>query len=165
MTNRNRPGRLGTAAERFWRKVRKGGPNECWVWTATTNADGYGRFYAGVEQGGQLIGAHRFSWELANGRPVGELCVCHHCDNPSCVNPAHLFLGTHVDNMLDRDSKGRRPPPTGTANGRARLSESQIVEIRRFRGERHADIAARHGVGKSTVTSILLGTTWKHVAA
>jgi hypothetical protein len=111
-------------AERFWPKVdRSGGPDACWPWTATVRSDGYGM----IDVGGKMVGAHRVSWEIANGPiPVGGdyhgTCVLHRCDNPLCVNPSHLFLGTNDDNTKDRDAKGRarwqRGPVPHDARGR-----------------------------------------------
>lgn len=99
-------GRRPVAAEdRFWSKVDKsGGPDACWTWTAARNRNGYGQFW----QGRNGIVVHRFSWMMHNGPiPVGLFC-CHHCDNPPCVNPAHLFIGTNSDNMRDAQRKGRK---------------------------------------------------------
>lgn len=88
--------------DRFWPKVDKSG--DCWNWTANRNVRGYGMFSI---RSGYMRTAHRVSYELCNG-PIAEgLFVCHSCDNPSCVNPAHLWLGTHMDNMMDREAKGR----------------------------------------------------------
>lgn len=77
---------------------------ECWEFTGSVNEDGYGT----VRHNGRMVGAHRVAWETANGQPTPtDLQVCHHCDNPPCVNPAHLFLGTNRDNVIDRQAKGR----------------------------------------------------------
>jgi hypothetical protein len=99
--------RWGDPASRFWAKVdRSGGPEVCWLWTAGTKSSGYGEFSF---QGGSRP-AHQVAWELANGEPFPEgMFGCHHCDNPPCVNPAHIFVGTTADNMHDALSKGRLP--------------------------------------------------------
>jgi hypothetical protein len=91
-------------AERFWEKVAMAGPDECWIWTDKPTEDGYGRFkITPTEQ----VKAHRLSYVLATGNDPGELLVRHKCDNPLCVNPAHLELGTQADNMRDASERGR----------------------------------------------------------
>jgi hypothetical protein len=106
----NRTNRRGHGAarrpvtERFWKNVRKS--DACWEWTANRSTAGYGHIKKGGRQGEQL-GAHRVSWELHNGPIPPGLFVCHHCDNPRCVRPDHLFLGTTTDNVRDAICKGR----------------------------------------------------------
>jgi hypothetical protein len=91
---------------RFWAKVDKRGPDDCWEWTGAAIAKGYGKISRGPRGGGQLA-AHRVSWILAKSEiPDGQM-VLHRCDNRLCVNPSHLFLGTNTDNMRDMVSKGR----------------------------------------------------------
>ncbi len=120
--------------ERFWTKVEKRGPQDCWPWTAAT-ALGYGVIREGGHDG-QMLRAPRVSWEIHHGLIPPDLCVLHHCDNPPCVNPAHLFLGTRADNARDRAAKGRTADPettrrVGEANSRAILTEDDVREIRR----------------------------------
>jgi len=100
-----RGGRPETIEARFRAKVRKGEPHECWLWIAATNDDGYGIFR--WPSAGRMIGAHRAAWMLEHGEIANDLQVLHRCDNPPCVNVAHLFLGTQVDNILDMCHKGR----------------------------------------------------------
>jgi hypothetical protein len=88
-------------AVRFWRNVQK--TADCWVWTGARSGAGYGQ----ININDVLVFTHRFSWELHHGPIPDGLLVCHHCDNPPCCNPAHLFLGTPSDNMVDKIRKGR----------------------------------------------------------
>ena len=95
--------------ERFWGRVNKAAERGCWEWQGSKNRRGYG-YFRHKERSNYL--AHRLSWELTNGSIPDGLEVCHACDNPACVNPGHLFLGTHRDNMIDAWQKGRIAPPS-----------------------------------------------------
>ena len=169
-----------TFAERIATCPRVEGPiagSPCWIWSWWRNPKGYGT----VKLNGRTMKAHRLSYEVANGPiPKGSgyhgTCVCHKCDVPACVNPEHLFLGTHRENVADRDGKGRvssgdrhytrtRPEkvPRGERHCRAKLTESDVMEIRKATGT-YVEIAARFGVGKGAVGYIRRGDTWRHVA-
>ena len=89
---------------RFWDKVDKKGEDDCWEWTASTRTNGYGQIH--FDQ--KMMQAHRASWIIENGKIPEGLVVCHSCDNKTCVNPNHLWIGTQGDNMADRDRKGRQ---------------------------------------------------------
>lgn len=151
--------RVETFEERFWSKVRK--TDGCWLWTAYKTRTGYGK----IRRGEKLVSAHRVSWELHNG-PIPEgLCVLHECDNPACVNPAHLFLGTQVDNVADMVSKGRQRAPEGASVGTAKLAPAQVLEIRSRQGQGQSQraLAREFGVSKSQIGNILSGSFWRHL--
>lgn len=153
--------------EVFWRNVDRRGPNECWPWLRSTQHSGHGQLSRRINGRKHSARAHRIAWELTNGPiPDGQL-VCHRCDNPPCCNPAHLFLGTHDDNMADCKDKGRNVSPrlTRSAHPRAVLSEGDVVEIRRQRsdGALLREIAASFGIGTSHVSRICRGLNWTDV--
>lgn len=143
-------------------------PNGCWNWTGSTRRAGYGQIYAGRAHGKQIVcRAHRFSWIAHNGAIPGGLSVCHHCDNPRCINPDHLFLGTHQQNMADCRSKGRLnildgSLARGTLNVNAKLTPSDVAAIRARRraGEKGVCLAADFGVTPQTISHIVRGQTW-----
>lgn len=159
-TRRGRPA-LDVAA-RFARSYRVDPGTGCWAWLLHISRDGYGRFRLGARADRR---AHRVSYELHRG-PVGDALVCHHCDNPACVNPAHLFLGTPLDNMLDKVAKGRAASPAGEANPHSKLTAGQVLEIRAraVAGEKAADIARSFPVQASIIGKIIRREIWKEVA-
>lgn len=148
---------------RFWAKVDKRGPVECWVWTGATNEHGYGVLHAEGRRNGGTLKAHRVAVAL-DGRNLDGLCVLHECDNPPCINPAHLRVGTKADNTRDMLSKHRGL--VGRRNGQAKLNETEAAEIRRRRnaGEPRKRLAAEFDVSGATITRIANREGWRHVA-
>ena len=150
---------------RFWKRVNKGAADDCWVWTGAQGALGYG--YIGVGGRGNTRIVSRVSWVLHFGQIPPGLLICHKCDNPSCVNPQHLFLGTLDDNAKDMMAKGRGnlsgQHMAGEKNGNAKLTQRAAEEIRaaRARGEKYEDIAARYGVNQSTIGYVVRGVSYK----
>lgn len=155
-----------TVLDRFWAKVDKSaGPDGCWFWTAGTSKRGYGMFRVrpGTDGG---VAAHRFAYEESNGPIPDGLCACHHCDNPLCVNPSHIFPGTHADNMADRARKGRYRGLQGEDHPAARLTEADVKEIRRLYQAGQRDLSAlaeRFGVLPHTVYQAATRRTWRHI--
>lgn len=151
--------------ERFWRNVEKGAEDECWLWTGLATEDGYGR----ISVDGAYMGAHRFSYELhREAIPVGKQ-ACHSCDNPPCVNPAHLWLGTQAENMRDMARKGRAnltPAMVGEKHTNAKLNRDEVIAIRRLKREKgltHAELANMYGVCFQLISKIVLRKAWTHV--
>lgn len=146
-------------ADRFWAKVGRGSADECWPWTSSKMARGYGVIGRGG-RGARQASAHRLSWELHYGPIPDGMFVCHRCDNPSCVNPAHLFLGTHTDNMRDMVSKQRysKRSQSGPNNGNAKLDDAdyKLVVGLSCLGSREKCLADWFGVSVSTISRVKL---------
>ena len=150
-----------TLADRFWSKVDRRGPNDCWPWTAVTNEHGYGVMRPEGRRSGPTAKAHRVSLQLS-GVEVDGMYVLHSCDNPPCVNPAHLSVGTPAENAADRNRRGRTA--RGSRSGTHKLTEGQVGEIRRraAAGELHRLLAAEFGVSRPTISRVVNGKGWIH---
>ena len=151
--------------ERFWPKVDRRGPDECWPWKGAHFASGCGKIRVGG-RAGRDVPATQVSWSIGRGVPwpIG-MEACHRCDNPPCVNPDHIFPGTHADNMADMRAKGRgRKPPIGRRRGQGKLNAEAVRAIRReYNGKNRLELAARYDVSKSTVTDAFTGRRWGHI--
>jgi hypothetical protein len=146
----------GTLAK-FAALVRK--TDACWEWQGKADRNGYGRM--SVSKNTKIL-AHRFAYAAHHQVEPGGMCVCHHCDNPACVNPAHLFLGTHADNAADKVRKGRAPSAAGERNPNAKLCAADLASIRlaTAAGVPNTEVAKLFGVHHSTVSAIKRGVTW-----
>jgi hypothetical protein len=148
---------------RFWSHVKN--TDTCWWWTAAILKTGYGRFSLGV---GKAVSAHRYAYEISYGPIPDGLCVCHRCDNKSCVRPSHLFLGTRLDNMQDMIRKGRQIVGVrrrGLEPVNAKLTSRDVLDIRkRFTdGESSKSIAAEYPIHVSYIRQIAMKKCWKHL--
>lgn len=156
--------RFKTLPERFWEKVDKRGPDDCWVWTASTDVFGYGCFCESTSRRNRK--AHRVAYRLAYGEIPPGLSVLHSCDNPGCVNPAHLRAGTQKDNIADREARGRCVYAVGTRHGQSKLTELQVQKIRIIGNTlSQKRIAEIMGVNQSAISYVLSGKTWKHLTS
>lgn len=148
--------------ERFLSKVDKS--SCCWLWKAHKTPTGYGRF---MMKGIKNLTAHRASYMLFVGSIPTGMLVCHSCDNPSCVNPEHLWLGSCADNVRDRDQKGRfnNGNQKGERNQASKISDADASNIKRLQREglRVCDVVQETNISRGIVQSIFLGNTWKHI--
>lgn len=162
--------------DNFWSKVDKtpghGRNGDCWLYIGGKNAGGYGVFNLPRPNPHRTIVASRFAFLSAFGWLLEGACVCHKCDNPPCVNPSHLWIGTRAENLEDMRAKGRavyshsmgRP---GEANAGARLREADVRAIReRYArgGVSHADLALKFGISRTQITLIIRRQRWQHVS-
>ena len=146
-----------TLEQRFWEKVDKTG--DCWNWTGSVNNHGYGKIFCDRK----LLLSHRVSWEFANGKiPKGKhyktTCILHRCDNPKCVNPDHLFLGTQKDNVADMLNKNR---------AKTKLNPSKVTAIRKkyaIGTITMSKLATMYGISQTTIWLIVNRKTWNHAA-
>lgn len=140
--------------KRFFDKINK--TSTCWIWTGAKNNAGYGNF----RYNGKYLNSHRVSYLLFKGHIPPKMFVCHTCDNPSCVNPKHLFIGTPQDNDDDKVAKGRQIK--GSKHKYSKLKESDIPKIRKDKRS-HQSIANTYNVSRRLIGMIKEGTIWKHV--
>jgi hypothetical protein len=139
--------------------LQRGKPDECWLWHRALDKRGYGK----ITTRGKTYAAHRVAYELEYG-PIPEgLNVCHKCDTPACCNPAHLFVGTHADNVADKMAKGRQP--RGERNGVSKLKDADVLEIRRQHkaGKTMYAIAKHFHVTSTMIKRIVSYQSWKHL--
>jgi len=150
-------------AERFWALVDIRNENECWPWLGTKSKKGYGK----ITYNGKPKKATHVLIYLTTGDWIEPgLCTCHHCDNPSCVNPAHIFIGTNADNVADMISKGRKAWAVGENVGSSKLTKQDVLEIRYLREVekwKYRELSEKFGVSTSSIRSIVIGNAWKHV--
>jgi hypothetical protein len=145
--------------ERFMVKVARGNRDVCWPWKAAKSPRGYGRFKL---RGAGMIEAHRVAFFVATDIHPRHGVVCHACDNPSCCNPAHLFLGTQAANLVDMDRKGRRA--IGRTHGLSRLTSEATRQIRVAfaQGQKQSELARRFGVSQQCISDVVRGRRWRH---
>lgn len=150
----------------FYSKITKDASG-CWLWNGVLDKKGYGRIFVNRKR----YFAHRLSWIVHNGEIPQGMYILHKCDNPTCVNPDHLFIGTQKDNVDDCIEKGRRKHVAeslcriyGSKNGGARLTENDVIEIKKRLsvGEQQKRLAIEYGVGRATIWDIAHGKTWSN---
>lgn len=149
----------------FWQRVAAGGPADCWPWTRWHNKWGYGVFnvWRVGKSGYSTYLAHRIAYAVTIRQPT--MCVLHHCDNPTCCNPKHLYEGSDLDNTTDMIRRGRANHAVGSKAGLAKLQETDIPNIRcqHAGGIPIRKIAESFGVTKGAIRHILIGRTWRHI--
>ena len=145
---------------RFSSKIERRTEQDCWPWKAYKTRFGYGVFSVRRGKKTHNILAHRLRYFLEHGAFDENLCICHQCDNPSCCNPDHLFLGTQAENLTDMWQKGRARPgrSAGEKNGSSKIDAEPALAIRDASGKVR-DIARKFGIGKSQVSNIRRGVT------
>lgn len=156
---------MTNSTEKFWNKVDLSYEDDCWNWLGSLDECGYGRYQINKKR----KFAHRLSYEIEYGPIPDNLLVCHHCDNPKCVNPKHLFLGTNDDNMKDMARKGRANRSSkniGIENGSHKLSPEQIIEIRELYSTKtisQSKLGKMYGVSQAVIWKIVTHKNWKHI--
>ena len=144
--------------ERFEEKFVKGCPDRCWEWMASKNGKGYGQ----ISVGNRTETASRVAYRIYVGEIPSGVCVLHRCDNPICVNPNHLFLGSQKDNIRDCSNKGRLFITSGERNAHSKLTKMDVIEIR-LSSMPSSVIKDEYGVTKDTINKVRRRATWKNV--
>lgn len=153
-----RKGKIKNTPEDFWDKCHKS--EGCWEWAGSRNRDGYGWFCFN----GKTQGTHRLAWQLTHGSIPKGMSVLHKCDNPPCVNPDHLFIGTQGDNIRDAFSKNKMP--IGSERSASKLAERQVRLIKddlKDAAVNYSELGRRFGVSTSVIYDIRDGVTWRHI--
>lgn len=155
---------MKTIEERFWSHVCKRGSDDCWEWSGTRCVrGGYGHFW--IEHR-KPVYSHRYAWIFAVGPIPDGKWVLHHCDNPPCCNPKHLFIGDAKANHQDMDAKGRRVVARGVDSGRAVLNDDLVKSIRIDHSKNnlgYRKLAVKYGISRSNAQAIVKRVIWKHV--
>ena len=152
--------------DRFYDKVDWGScaaGDTCWHWIGARTGAISGERYGSFQLGSKIVKAHRASWIIHNGEIPNGLCVLHTCDRPGCVNPDHLFLGSHQDNMKDMTKKGRRMSLPGESNPNSKLTKEQAAEIRKLYSGKYGELSSlgrRFGVTHQMIRDIVIGNSW-----
>jgi hypothetical protein len=138
--------------------------NGCWLWIL--GLSGNNKYGSATALSGKMVPAHRLSWEIFKGQiPIG-MEVCHKCDIPPCVNPDHLFLGTHLDNMRDMVLKGRKNPQRGEHQGGSKLKESDVLKIREkyiSTDATFSDLSREFNISITNIMDVINGKSWTHL--
>ena len=147
---------------RFESSFTKKNEKECWIWNKKLDKQGYGVFFSGKDKSCR---AHRFSYTFYIGEIPSGLLVCHKCDNRSCVNPSHLWIGTNKDNMADMKKKGRSQRAIGESHSRSIMTSEMVklIKIRIKNGEAMAKIARDFNIAYSTIANLKYGLCWNHI--
>lgn len=151
---------------RFWKLVDKRDDDECWIYKGKKDIYGYGKFILNIIYDNKAAIASRVSWVIHFGGIPEGMLVLHHCDNPSCVNPKHLFLGTNKDNARDKIIKGRCNCVYGENHWFAKLKELDVIDIKtKYKNKEatQAELARLYHVKPVTINHIICGRSWNHV--
>ena len=134
---------------------------KCWNWKSTKDKNKYGT----KKYKGKYYKTHRLFYEICNGKIPKDMCVCHRCDNPSCCNPDHLFLGTQLENIQDMINKNRQRSAIGEINKSSKLTEIEVIEIRNLyaQGISSRQLGKKFNINKSTILHIIHRRSWKHI--